>query len=121
MKKKKELDPQKIRERLLTIAILISYVTFTTMGIIMQKYHPYIGKYSDIIIYPLSCFFIVFIYLFSITYEKRFEYKLDEQTLRIVELYGEGLSFQKIVEELEGVNHLEDVKRSIKKFCKLRR
>jgi len=121
LNKSKELDPQKIRERLLTIAILISYVTFTTMGIIMQKYHPYIGKYSDIIIYPLSCFFILFIYLFSITYEKRLEYKLDEKTLEIVELYGLGYSFKNIVDKLENVKHPEEVKVAIKKFCKLRR
>lgn len=117
--KTNSITPERMRQWLITFAICLSYMTFLSMGIIIAKFNPIVLEWTDLIIFPLSFSTILFIYMFAITYEKRLAIKLTDTVKECARLYGEGLSFEKIKEKLE-LDNLNDVKRLLTEFCKLR-
>ena len=111
--------PSEIRFFLLTYGIIVTYVSCIIMGIIIAKYQPWIMNIIDLTIFPISALSFFLLYLFSLTYEKKINVRLNEKTLECAKLYSKGLSFEKIKEKLE-LNHITDVKRMLIEFCKYR-
>ena len=108
-----------MRQWLVTYTVILSYGVFTTMGIVIAKHNPIIVEYVDFVIMPFALATILFIYLFTLTYDKKMSEKLSNEVQQCGELYGRGFSFQKIKEEL-GLKNINDVKRNITEFCNKR-
>lgn len=108
-----------MRQWLITYTIILSYGVFTTMGIVIAKHNPIIVEYVELVVMPFALATILFIYLFTLTYDKKTNEKLSDEVQRCGELYGEGLSFLKIKDEL-GLKNINDVKRNITEFCSKR-
>ena len=108
-----------MRQWLITYTIILSYGVFTTMGIVIAKHNPMIVTYVDYVIMPFALATILFLYLFTLTYDQKMNDKLSDEVQQCVELYGKGYSFQKIKEEL-GLRNINDVKRNITEFCSKR-
>lgn len=109
-----------IRSFLLMFAFLIAYLSAFTMGAIVVIRIPWVSSYIDLTIFMLSALGILFIGLFYGIYERNVNITLSERTKKIVELYGEGKSFQYIKDELDLPN-ISTVKQELSKFCKLKR
>jgi len=90
------------------------------MGVITINRNPWFNEYIDLTIFLISAFGILFIGLFYGIYERNINISLSERTLKVVELYGEGRSFQEIKDLLDLPN-IATVKQEITKFCKLKR
>ena len=110
-------EVSKIRSKLLSLTVVISYLVFTSFGIVLAKYEPRILDYTDLALIPLGLTIILIMYLFTYTYEKRKQYIFTPEIIEIIKLYGEGKSFEKIKQEL-GLKHIQEVKRAISLFCK---
>ncbi len=110
---------QEMRQWLITYTIILSYGVFTTMGIVIAKHNPIIVTYVDFVIVPFSLATILFLYLITLTYDKKVNERLSDEVQQCGELYGQGLSFLKIKEQL-GLKNINDVKRNITEFCSKR-
>lgn len=108
-----------MRQWLITYTIILSYGVFTTMGIVIAKHNPFIITYVDYVIMPFALATILFLYLFTLTYDKKMNEKLSDTVQKCGELYGQGLSFTKIKDEL-GLSNINEVKRNITEFCSKR-
>jgi hypothetical protein len=116
---KKPVDPDEVRSNLITFAVVLSYVVFAVIGMIIAKYRPAILDYLDYAFFPIGLATILFLYLFSQTYERKRRIEVTDEVNECARLYGEGKSFNEIKDEME-LSSTSDVKRMITKFCELK-
>lgn len=108
-----------LRQWLITFSVCLSYFVFTIFGVIIAKYNMLIFQYVDLLFIPIGLSTILFLYLFTLTYESKMNMKLSENVLEAARLYGEGESFQSIADKL-GFKQATDIKRLLTEFCKVR-
>jgi len=108
-----------IRNILLMLAFIIAYISAFTMGAISVIEYPALSQYINLTIFLLSALGILFITLFYGLYQNNIDISLDDRNLQIVELYGQGKSFQHIKDKLD-LPSIATVKQELIKFCKLK-
>ena len=110
---------ERIRNQLMIAGIITTYCCALIMGMVIAKYKPTILKHIDLTIFIFSALSFMYLFLFTLDYEKKVELVIDPLTMKIAEMYGAGNSFQDIQAELE-LPSLATVKRHLEKFCKER-